>query len=237
MLENMYVDAFVVCSTKTQIKEKLPEATSLEMPDMRWRSSESASTVALARTKDGFDTITTWVDRLTRRTHSSPSCTTDTAVDVSNAFSERIFSQHGLSDNVVSDRDPRFVSKFWKHLLSHCPVKLKSSTSKRSQTDEVLEAMIKMAENYIRCYCYYRQNDWDKVLTAAEFAKNSPNSEELGMLLFVLDLDWNPKSVFHLLVKQETSLKGIDDFGLALKKSLEDDELPYQISKVRQSAY
>lgn len=158
------------------------------MPERRWGSLAIDFIDALPRTKDGFDAITTWVDRLTRRVHFIPSCTTDTAVDVAYAFFERIFSQYGLPDNTVSDPDQKFVSKFWKHLMSHCQVKLKTSTSRHPQTDGASEVMNRMVENYIRCYCSYHQNDWDKLLPAAQFVYNSAVSEDLGMSLFELDL-------------------------------------------------
>lgn len=82
------------------------------MPETGWGSLVTGSIVALPRIKNGFDIIKTWVDRLTRSVHLIPSCTTDTAVNVATAFFERIFSQHGLPGNIVSDRDPKFCSSF-----------------------------------------------------------------------------------------------------------------------------
>ena len=86
--------------------------------------------VKLPETKDGFDCITTWVDRLTRRVHFVKIKSSDTAVDTAKSFFANIFKLHGLPDNIVSDRDPKFTSEFWKHLMQLCGVQLKMSTSR-----------------------------------------------------------------------------------------------------------
>ena len=102
------------------------------------------------------------------------SCTTnETAEDTANYFFPNIFKHHGMPDSITSDRDPKFTSKFWDHLMKLCGVKLKMSASKHPQTDGATEIMNIMVENYLRCYFSYHQNDWDELLPAAEFAYNS----------------------------------------------------------------
>ena len=118
-----------------------------------------------------------------------------------------------------------------------CYIQLKMSSSRHPQTDGASEVMNRMIENYLRCYCSYHQNDWDDLLPAAEFAYNSAVSEDLGMCPLELDLGWNPKSAMEFLTKPETPVKGVEDFKLVLKKSLEDAKFSYKVSKARQSAY
>ena len=180
-------------------QKKLSEPTSLEMPERRWGSLGTDFIVGLPNTKNGFDATTTWVDRLTRRVHFIPSHSTDTAVDVARSFFKNICSQHGIPENIVSDRDLKFVSKFWKRLMNLCDIQLKMSSSKHPLTDGASEVMRRMIENYLRCYFSYHQNDWVDLFPAAEFAYNSAVSEDLGMSPFELDLGWNPKSALELM--------------------------------------
>ena len=98
---------------------------------------------------------------------------TDIAVDVAGTFFKNIFSQHCLPANIVSDRDPKFVSRLWKHLMKLCDIQMKISSSRHPKTDGASEVINRMIENYLRCYCSYHQNDWDDLLPAAEFAYNS----------------------------------------------------------------
>ena len=46
------------------------------------------------------------------RTH-----TTGDAVQVAELFMEPVFKLHGLPKIIISDRDPKFTSKFWKSLF------------------------------------------------------------------------------------------------------------------------
>ena len=98
-------------------REKLSESTSLEMPERRWRSLGTDFIVEFPIIKNRFDVITAWLDRLTKRVHFIPSHSNDTAVGVAGNFLKNKFSQHGLHENIASDRDPKIVSKFWKHLM------------------------------------------------------------------------------------------------------------------------
>ena len=60
---------------------------------------------------------------------------TESAVDTAKSFFANIFKLNGLPDNIVSDRDPKFNSEFWKQLMKLCGVQLKMSTSRNPQTD------------------------------------------------------------------------------------------------------
>ena len=174
---------------------------------------------------------------MTRRVYFIPSHSTDTAVDVAVTFFKNVFSQHGLPENILSDRDPKFLSKFSKHLMKLCDIQLEMSSSRHAQTDGAFVVMNRMIENYLRCYCSYHQNDWDDLLPAAKFAYNSAVSEDLGMSSIELDLGWNPKSALEFLTKPESPVKGADDFKSVLKESLEDAKFPYGVSKAIQRAY
>ena len=86
------------------------------------------------RTKDGYDFIKTWVDRLTRRVHFLKSKTTDTAEDTANDFCANIFKKHGLPGDIVSDQDSKFRSNFWKRLMELCGVNLILQVNTQKQT-------------------------------------------------------------------------------------------------------
>ncbi len=73
----------------------------------------------------------------------------ETAVGVATTFFSNIFKHNGMPDSSVSDRDPKFTSKFWKRLMELCGVKLKMSLSKHLQTNEFSEIMNGMVENYL----------------------------------------------------------------------------------------
>lgn len=66
----------------------------------------------LPATSHGYDAITTFIDRFSKRVHFVPSKGTDDAADFAQAFLDNVFKHHGLPDTIVSDRDPKFTAKF-----------------------------------------------------------------------------------------------------------------------------
>lgn len=232
-----YINGCLKCQQyKDSNQQKMTDPTSLEMPERRWGSLATDFVVHLPKTKEGYDAITTWVDRLTRRVHFIKSRTTDTAVDCANSFFSNIFKHHGLPDSIVSDRDSKLTSAFWKRLMELSGVQLKMSSSRHPQTDGSSEIMNRMIENYLRCYCNYHQDNWDELLASAEFAYNSSVSEDVGTSPFELDLGWKPKDALDFIHSCENSIQSVSDLKDKLKSSLEDAQFSYKVSKARQSS-
>lgn len=232
-----YVEGCQKCQQKKDSRaKKLGEPTPLDVPTRRWGSVSTDFIVKLPTTKNGFDCITTWVDRLSRRVHFIPSKVTDTAVDVANQFFTCIFKLHGLPDSVVSDRDPKFTSKFWVHLMSLCGVKRQMSSTHHPQTDGASEVMNRMVENYLRCYCSLRQDDWDEFLPSAEFAYNSARSEELQATPFEIDLGWNPRGPLDLF-PESCPIDSVALFNAKINAALQDARFSHQLAKARHAAY
>lgn len=63
------------------------------------------------KTKNGYDRINTYVERLSIRDHFIPSRESDTALDISNSFFRILFKHHDIPDSKVSDLDLKFTSK------------------------------------------------------------------------------------------------------------------------------
>ena len=206
--------------------------TSLEVPEKRWGSLASDFIMKLQKTKGGFDSITIYVDRLTRRAHCIPSKESNTAVN----FVSLLFKRHGMPDSIVSDRDPKFTSKFWKRLMELYGVKLKMFSSRHPQIDGSSEFINRMVENYLRCYCNCHQNDWDELLLEAQFAYDSAVSEYLGMAPFEIDLGWNPKSPLDLVWSSSAFSEKVSQFKDRLKIVLSDAKFAYKLAKADQSA-
>ena len=74
--------------------------------------------VSLPKTKNGYDAIYVIVDRLTKRMHAIPITTNINAPQLANIFLKEIYRLHGMPKIIVSDRDPRFTSIFWRSLFT-----------------------------------------------------------------------------------------------------------------------
>eukprot|EP00737_Agarophyton_chilense_P002170 gb/GEZJ01002467.1/.p1 GENE.gb/GEZJ01002467.1/~~gb/GEZJ01002467.1/.p1 ORF type:complete len:321 (-),score=19.04 gb/GEZJ01002467.1/:658-1620(-) len=214
----------------------LNDPTPLPVPTRRWGIVATDFIVKLPKTERGLDSISTWVDRLSRRVRFVACKETDKATDIAQVFFRNIFPHHGLPDSLISDRDPRFVSAFWKALMDLCGVESRMSSARHPQTDGASEVMNRMIEKYIRCFCSFEQTDWDLLLPSAEFAYNSAASEDLGMSPFEVDLGWKPKAPLDALFRRSTTVKSLGDFRDQMKMVLEDAAYAHELAKARQTA-
>ena len=83
---------------------------------------------------------------------------------------------HGIPTSIVSDRDVRFMSYFWKTLWHKLNTKLKYYTAYHPQTDGQTEVVNRTIGNLLRCLIQDYQSSWDELLPIIEFAYNcSPN--------------------------------------------------------------
>jgi hypothetical protein len=148
--------------------------------------------VGLPRSPSGNDAIFVVVDRFTKMAHFIPTTTTADASEVARLFLDNIYRHHGLPDDVVSDRDKIFTSKFWRHFLASLNVKLNLSTAFHPQTDGQTERVNQVLEQYLRAYCNYQQDNWQDLLPQAEFAYNSAIHSSTGKTPFFANYGYHP---------------------------------------------
>nr|GEX35319.1 putative nucleotidyltransferase, ribonuclease H [Tanacetum cinerariifolium] len=74
---------------------------------------------------------------------------------------------------IVSDRDPRFASRFWKGLQKAWGTRLKFSTAFHPQTDGQSERTIQTLEDMLRSCALEWTGNWDDYICLVEFAYNN----------------------------------------------------------------
>ena len=107
----------------------------LQIPTKKWEHVTMDFIVQLPTTKQGFDSIVVFVDKLSKRAHFCPTYTTATAPEIAKIFFIIIFRYHGLPKAIISDRDAKFTSNFWQTLFKQVETKLSMSTAFHPQTN------------------------------------------------------------------------------------------------------
>ena len=88
-------------------------------------------------------------------------------------FMDNVFQLHGMPEVIISDRDPRFVSKFWKELFSLLEMDLWFSTTFHPQIDGQSEVTIRVLDNFLQPCIEHRPSIEVDQLPLAEFATNN----------------------------------------------------------------
>jgi transposase InsO family protein len=164
----------------------------LELPSLPW-SSISMDFITDLPESEGCQTIWVVVDRFTRMAHFV-GLKEKTAAAVARQFVNHIWKPHGLPDDIVSDRDTAFTSKFWKEVMNFLGIKQRMSTAFHPQTDGQTERVNQVLEAYLREYCSYEQDDWMELLPLAEYAYNNSFSTATGLSPFYANYGYHART-------------------------------------------
>ncbi|GMF49451.1 unnamed protein product [Phytophthora fragariaefolia] len=143
---------------------------------------------------DGFGSIMVVVDKLSKRPVYIPTHTTATAEDIAKLFFNHVIRYYGIPSTIISDRDPKFTSKFWAALTSLMKIKTAMTTAHRAQADGQTERQTRTLEDSLRCSISYHGNDWNEHLPMTEYVHATLVSSSSKMSPFFVDTGRQPKS-------------------------------------------
>eukprot|EP01135_Chromosphaera_perkinsii_P009803 Nk52_evm1s1902 gene=Nk52_evmTU1s1902 len=84
---------------------------------------------------NGNDGLMVLVCKFTKEAIAVP-CTKDIDAEGSaKLFFDHVYTRNGLPDVLISDRDPRFVARFWKEIFRLCDCRLNMSSGHHAETD------------------------------------------------------------------------------------------------------
>jgi hypothetical protein len=141
------------------------------------------------------------VDRYSKTPIFVPCFKEDSAMDTAILFWNRVMPRTGIPKIIISDRDPKFTSEFWKSLHCMLGTKLAFSTAYHPQTDGLAERMIQTLEDMVRRFCAYGlefkdndgyTHDWVSLLPILELAYSTSIHSTTGRAPAILEKGWLP---------------------------------------------
>ena len=130
----------------------------LPIPEWPWNSI-SMDFIKKLPLSSGFDTILVIVNRLTKQVIFIPAHDTITSVDLARLFILHVFSKHGVSSHVTSDRGSEFVSNFFQSLGTALNMWLHFTSGYHPEGDGQTKHTHQTLKQYLCVYCNYQQDN------------------------------------------------------------------------------
>ena len=216
-----YVRSCVSCAQNKASQRRASDFLHpLPIPARRWETISLDFVGPLAMTAAGHDFMLVVVDKFSKGAHLIACTQSVSASEVAQLVYDNVVRLHGFPECIISDRDTRFTSKFWRALWKLSGTQLAMSTSYHPQTDGQTENVNRVVQDILRAFVSDTRRDWDRHLTAVEIAINSSRHASTG---------YTPHFLNH---NQEMRLP----FGIALKEPMAASRVPAAVTAMSEMA-
>ena len=130
------------------------------------------------------DSIMVVVDKLTKYAHFIRVNITHKASNIFDIYMREISRLHGIPKTIVSDRDPKFTSNFWKGLFNGFGTNLNFSTTYHPESDGQTKRVNQVIEDMLRMCVIDKPSKWEDYIHLVEFSYNNGYQSSLKMSPF-----------------------------------------------------
>ena len=169
-----------ICTIGKLTKRNTGQCLPLPVPDSHWQEVSLDFVLGLPKTRRQLDAILVVVDRFSKMAYFIACSKTTDAAHTAQLFFNEIIRLHGIPQSIISDREVRFTSTFWKALWHLMGTTLQFSTAFHLQKDGKTEVTNHSLGNLLRCLVQENAATWDDLLSRAEFAYNASSHLATG---------------------------------------------------------
>lgn len=141
---------------------------------------------------NGFMTILVVTNRSSKQGIFIPTTNKIKSEELAYLFLIHVIAKHGVPQHVTSDRGSEFISAFMRSLGKLLHMTMHYTSGYHPQANGQTERANQTLEQYICCYCAYKQDNWDRLLPLAEFAYNNTPNASTGLSPFFANKGYHP---------------------------------------------
>jgi hypothetical protein len=179
----------------------------LPIPNAIWEDLSIDFVTGLPKSR-GYEAVLVVVDRLSKYSHFLLLKHPYTAKSVAELFVKEIVRLHGIPLSIVSDRDPVFISHFWRELFKLQGTQLKMSSAYHPETDGQTEVINRCLEGYLRCFAADQPKSWASWIPWAEYCYNTTYHVSIGKSPFEVVYGRSPPTLMKFL-SNETKVAAV----------------------------
>ena len=150
------------------------------------------------------------VDRFSKMAHFIPCHKTDDAKLIADLFFKEVVRLHGIPKSIVSDRDIKFLSHFWRVLWGKLGTKLLFLTTCHPQTDGQTDIVNRTLITLLRAIIEKNIRTWEDCLPFVEFAYNRAVHSTTHCSPFEIVYGFNPLTPLDLLPLPPNNFVSVD---------------------------
>jgi hypothetical protein len=124
----------------------------LPIPEWKWETISLDFITGFPKTQNKNDSIMVVIDKLSKSRHFIPVKSTYKVINISEIFMKEIFRLHRIPKMVISDRDVKFTSTFWKELFASLNTNMNFITRYHPKMNRHIERMNQIVEDMLRMY-------------------------------------------------------------------------------------
>jgi hypothetical protein len=122
------------------------------IPERKWEVVTMHFITKFPRTSKQHDAIMVVVYKLTKIIHFIPMKVTHKETNVVDIYMREVARVHGLPKTILSDRDPKFTSKFWRGLFKRFRTNMNFNITYHPKSDEKTKRVNQVIEDMLRMY-------------------------------------------------------------------------------------
>ncbi|KAG1953664.1 retrotransposable element [Pimephales promelas] len=181
----------VVCHPGVRLRPPDGLLQPLPVPSRPW-SHIALDFITALPPSQGHTVVLTVVDRFSKVAHFIPLPKLPSAKETAVSVIDHVFRLHGLPTDVVSDRGPQFVSKFWREFCKLLGATVSLSSGFHPQSNGQTERANQDLERTLRCLVSKNPSSWIQQLSMVEYAHNTLPVSSTGLSPFECSVSYQP---------------------------------------------